>query len=260
MCILFIALHSHDRYPLIIAANRDEFYERPTAAAAFWNDRPDVLAGRDLKEGGTWLGITKTGRIAAVTNFRNPRALKEAAPSRGRLVSAYLCGDERAPQFIEHLRGEAERFNGFNILLGDHKGLWHYSNVGGDAVRLPGGFHGISNHLLNTPWPKVERVRTRLGTLIKESDEPSPDDIFEVLADTSRPDDSMLPDTGVGIEWERILSPLFVASPQYGTRSSTCIFIDAKGAARFIERVYSGAPSRAAARAFEFTIERTGNA
>ena len=260
MCILFIALHSHDRYPVIIAANRDEFYERPTSPAEFWDERPEVLAGRDLKEGGTWLGITKTGRIAAVTNFRNPRTLKEEAPSRGMLVSEYLCADESAPRFIEHLRGEAERFNGFNIVLGDYEGLWYYSNVGDEAVRLPEGLHGISNHLLNTPWPKVLRARTRLGTLMKESDDPSPDDIFEVLADTSRPDDSLLPDTGVGIEWERILSPLFVVSPHYGTRSSTCIFVDMKGSARFIERVYNGTPSCFTTRAFAFTMEPAGHA
>ena len=260
MCILFIACNAHSRYPLVIAGNRDEFYERPTAPAAFWTDRPDILAGRDLKEGGTWLGVAKAGRIAAITNFRNPRTLKEHAPSRGQLVSRYLMAGESAPHFIESLGNEAGRYNGFNIVLGNHNALWYYSNVSGRAEKLPPGIHGISNHFLNTPWPKVERARTRLGSLLKERNDPSPDDVFEVLADTTRPDDSELPDTGVGIEWERILSPLFVRSPHYGTRSSTCIFIDTRGAVRFTERTYNNTPSHAATRMFEFTIEEARNA
>jgi len=254
MCVLFIALNAHPRCPLIIAVARDEFYERPTEAAAFWNDYPHILAGRDLKGGGTWLGITRTGRFATVTNFRDLGRVKPDGPSRGGLVSAYLASRDAPDAYLTALRPQGGLYSGFNIVLGDPRGLWYFSNISEEMIRIPDGIHGISNHLLDTPWPKVERAKDRLGALVKHNGDPSPDAFFKALADTSRPDDSRLPDTGVGIEWERILSSLFVMSPQYGTRSSTFISVDRSGGVVFVERVYHGNPSRHTSRAFAFTL------
>ncbi|MDZ7697651.1 MAG: NRDE family protein [Deltaproteobacteria bacterium] len=152
-----MALESHPTYKLILAANRDEFYERPTAPLAFWNDAPDVLGGRDLLSGGTWLGITRKGRIAAVTNFRDPASEKPHAPSRGDLVKDYLVGSDPPSTYLTRLDAVSDRYNGFNLLVGTIDHMFWYSNRDGRIVRLSPGVHGICNHLLNTPWPKVDR-------------------------------------------------------------------------------------------------------
>ncbi|MBW2600214.1 MAG: NRDE family protein, partial [Deltaproteobacteria bacterium] len=225
-------------------ANRDEFYERPTAQASFREEFPDMLAGRDLKDGGTWLGITKTGRIAAITNFRDIHNLKDDAPSRGNLVSGFLRGGENPGEYIQNMRRVSDRYNGFNLILGDRSGLFYVSNAGGVFHEISSGVHGLSNHLLNTPWPKVEQGKKLLGSLISKTINPSPDEIFHILADTSRPDDEHLPDTGIGLEWERLLSPIFIQSEIYGTRSSTIIFVDREDNVTFIERSFISGPDR----------------
>jgi len=241
VCLLFIAYKSHPRYPLILAANRDEFYDRPTKAASFWEERPDLLAGRDLEGGGTWLGITKGGRIAAITNFRDLAALKATAPSRGLLVRDYLLGNVESEEYLRNLKGLAGTYSGFNIVVGQMDGLRYFSNMDGSVLNIREGSHGLSNHFLDTPWPKVERGKELLGRVLSESEEPSFEAIFDVLADRLRPDDSMLPDTGIGLEWERVLSPIFVETDGYGTRSSTIILMRYDGDTTFVERVFDGA-------------------
>jgi len=242
MCLILFSYRSHPLYPLILAANRDEFYERLTAQASFREEKPDMLAGRDLKEGGTWLGITKTGKVAAITNFRDLQNLKDGVPSRGNLVSEFLHGGENPWEYIQNVRQSSDRYNGFNLILGDRNGLFCFSNVGGVFHEISPGIHGLSNHLLDTPWPKVERGRKLLGRLISKPENPPPDEIFHILADTSTPDDRHLPDTEIGLEWERILSSIFIQSEIYGTRSSSVILIDRENNVTFIERSFIAGP------------------
>ncbi|MCX5839439.1 MAG: NRDE family protein [Deltaproteobacteria bacterium] len=240
MCLILFAWKMHENFPLVLAANRDEFYERPSAAAAFWEDAPDLLAGRDLREGGTWLGITRAGRFAALTNYRDPESLKIGAPSRGGLTSNYLRGRDIPEAYLNRIRHDADRFNGFSLLVGDPAGLFYFSNRGA-LQRLKPGIYGLSNRLLDTPWPKVERGKTALLALLKQKKDLLPEALFALLTNRTRPPDDRLPDTGVGLTWERILSPLFIESPVYGTRSSTVLLIDRRGSVTFAERVFNGA-------------------
>jgi len=254
MCLILFSYRTHPVYPLILAANRDEFYERPTAQASFREENPDMLAGKDLKDGGTWLGITKTGRVAAITNFRDIRNLKDGAPSRGSLVSEFLSGNEDPVEYIQNIRQISDRYNGFNLILGDRSGFFCFSNAGGVFHEISPGIHGLSNHLLDTSWPKVERGRELLDSLISKTRNPAPNEIFHILADTSRPDDEYLPDTGIGLEWERLLSSIFIQSDIYGTRSSTIIFVDRENNVTFIERTFISGPGNYKTAEFKFQM------
>ncbi len=241
MCLLAIAIEQHPDYPVIIAANRDEFYSRPTAPLDYWEDQPNILAGRDLQGMGTWLGVAKTGRIGAITNYRDPKSLNRQSkgPSRGTLIREFLEGADPPETYIDRIRSHKNIYNGFNLIVGELDELWWYSNVTDDSRKLSPGIHGISNHLLNTPWPKVEKIKTALNLILKENSYIEPDRIFEKLADRKRPPDHDLPDTGVGLEWERILSPIFITSDIYGTRASSIIFIDRSWHVTFYERTFS---------------------
>ena len=253
MCLILLSYKQHPVYPLVFAANRDEFYDRPSAPASFWEDRPDLLAGRDLREGGTWLGITRGGRMAALTNYSDPASVKLQAPSRGWLVKDYLYGREGADIYLKKLGKHADQYNGFSVILGDPFHLYYFSNRNG-TIELTPGLYGLSNALLNTPWPKVERGKQRLGALLSQTDDPPPEDLFSILEDQARPEDGQLPDTGIGLEWERILSPLFIESPAYGTRCSTVLLIDRQGVVTFVERVFNdGSEPRLTSR-FDFRI------
>jgi len=254
MCLILLAYDAHPLYRLILAANRDEFFSRPTAPAAFRDDSPQVLAGRDLKEGGTWLGLTRTGRIAAITNYRDPRSERKDAPSRGWLVSRFLAGSMPVEEYLAHLTGEKAAYNGFNLILGDMKRLCWFSNRGGDPQSLQPGIHGLSNHLIDTPWPKVTRGKYALERLVAQGKHIEADALFAILADRSIAPDNLIPDTGVGIELERVLSPIFISAPAYGTRSSTIILIDRQGEVTFIEKTYNGNPDETTCSAWSFRI------
>jgi uncharacterized protein with NRDE domain len=253
MCLILFAWKTHENFPLILAANRDEFYERPSAPAAFWEDAPDLLAGRDLQERGTWLGITRKGRLAALTNYRDPSSLKIGAPSRGRLVSDYLRGRDTPEDYLHRIAPDADCYNGFNLIVGDPDDLFCFSNRGA-RERLEPGIYGLSNRLLDTPWPKIEWGKMALMDLLTEKQGPSPETLFGLLADRNRPPDDRLPDTGVGLEWEKILSPCFIESPVYGTRSSTVLLIDRKGDVTFVERVFNGSSDLRMTMRFDFRI------
>ncbi|MDD2335082.1 MAG: NRDE family protein [Geobacteraceae bacterium] len=255
MCLIFLAHRVHPRYPLILAANRDEFYQRPTVPAAFWETKPQLLAGRDLKSGGTWLGISRTGRIAALSNYRDPNSVRENAPSRGDLVTDFLLGDMPPAEYLALLRERSHDYNGFNIIFGDLKNLFFYSNRGEVPPLLQPGIHGLSNHLLDTPWPKVTQGKKTLAEILALGKEPDVEEIFTLLADHSLPDDSLLPDTGVGLETERLLAPLFITGPTYGTRSSSILLINHDTEVTFVERTYNGTPGSGSTRTFHFTIE-----
>jgi len=239
MCTVLLAYQAHPRYRLILAANRDEFYQRPTAAAGYWGDAAKIFAGRDLVHGGSWLGVTTTGRIAALTNYRQAEQPGRHGLSRGHLVSEYLGGETAAQLYLAELRDKARAYRGYNLLLGDADRLYCYSNKNDDMVSIAPGIHGLSNHLLNTPWPKVERGKEALCRLLAAGDF-SLEDLFAILADRTRAPDAELPDTGVGLELERALSSIFIAGERYGTRSSSILLVDRERRATFVERSFDG--------------------
>jgi uncharacterized protein with NRDE domain len=218
---------------LIVAANRDEFHHRPTAPLAFWPDAPGVLAGRDLQSGGTWLGTTRDGRFAALTNYRDPSRQRDDARSRGHLVSGFLAGDEDVHRYAARVQREGRTCNGFNLLLYDGASLLWVGHQPASEVsvgELSPGVHALSNHLPGTPWPKLLRARTGFtGALEQQSAQPALfDRLFRVLSDETPADDADLPDTGVGLEWERRLSPVFIRGDAYGTCSSAVLELTAQ--------------------------------
>ncbi len=254
MCLILIAYRLHPGYEIIVAANRDEFYNRPTQPAEFWADHPDVLAGRDLQAGGTWLGVSRSGRFAAVTNYREAKIEKAGAPSRGQLIRDFLISNTSPESYLEKLQFTGAQYNGFNVVFGDANELFYFSNRSELSQRLSPGVHGLSNHTLNTPWPKVEKGKKRFTEILAEK-EMQAEKIFELLRDTSKPDDALLPDTGVGAELERTLSPIFISSPRYGTRSSTILLMDKKKAVTFIERNFEDQQVKTVR--YEFEIENS---
>lgn len=257
MCLLFYCQDVHKEYPFILLANRDEFYERPTRSAGFWPGDPEVLGGRDRRRGGTWLGITRSGRWAALTNFREPPQ-GEFDRSRGDILRDYLTGDSGARDFAVKLQGIESEFDGFNLLFGDrHESLW-LSNRGESLRTLGPGIYGLSNHLLETPWPKVRNGKRRLRAQLQNV--PVKDRLFEPLTDRTVYDNE-LPDTGLGPELERMLSSAFIASDRYGTRSSTLVMVNRAGEAYFEERTYDnrtggpGQPDEYCSKIFNFRLD-----
>ncbi|MFA5517391.1 MAG: NRDE family protein [Desulfuromonadales bacterium] len=237
MCLILFSWRQRADYPLVLAANRDEFYDRPTAPAAFWPETPQLLAGRDLVGGGAWLGMTRGGRLAAITNFRAPDEKRPGAPSRGRLVRDFLAGDLPVTDFLRQLDRRAGDYSGFNLLVGDGRQLGYYASRTRQGRILPPGLYGLSNHLLDTPWPKVTTGKAALAKVLG-APEIDPQALFALLADPARARDDLLPDTGIGRDWERLLSSRFIAGATYGTRASTLLLIDAAKRATFLERTF----------------------
>jgi uncharacterized protein with NRDE domain len=249
MCLIAIAWRAHADFPLVVAANRDEWRDRPAAPAHWWPDHPGLLAGRDLQAGGTWMGITREGRFAAVTNFRDPSDRRSTALSRGALVTEFLLGDETPAAFLAGLADRAGQYNGFNLLVSDGESLLYFGSREGEVRAVEPGVHALSNHLLDEPWPKVQRARAALRDSPGDGDEP----LFAMLSDTTPAPDHQLPDTGVGIERERMLSPILITGADYGTRASTVLRAGVREA-RFEERTRdaTGAATNRAVFAFGF--------
>lgn len=204
---------------------------------AYWQDAPNILAGSDLAGGGTWCGITGDGCFAAVTNYRDPRDVRDDSPSRGLLVSEFLRGPKPPRTYLADLSSEAHRYNGFSLLVGDADDLFYFCNRENVARELEPGLYGLSNHLLDEPWPKVERAKRGLADLLI-ADTIDTSHLLELLADGRRPRDAALPSTGVSRDWERVLSPIFISSPMYGTRSSTALLVAYDGRVSVTERGY----------------------
>ncbi len=238
MCILFIAIKQHKDYPLIILANRDEFQQRPTTSARFWEEYSELLAGRDLQDGGTWLGLTKKGRISALTNYRDIPLYKEGRKSRGLLVRDYLTSNTTSAAYLDLLVETKDTYNPYNILIGNPNELYVYNNVSNEISKLQEGFHGLSNAYLNSPWPKISRGIDGLKNYILNS-KLSKDDLFSIMKDETKAPDSMLPNTGVGLEKERFLSSIFIQDQIYGTRSTAIILYHRQNAVSFYERTYN---------------------
>ena len=233
MCLIVVGWRVRPGYPLIVAANRDEFHARPTAAAARWADAPYVVAGRDLDAGGTWLGVTDDGRFAAVTNVREP-GKPPGNLSRGCLTRDFLSGKAPPRTFATDLPGEA--YSGFNLLVADESSLWYRSNRDGAARELAPGVYGVSNHLLDTPWPKLTSAKRRFSEAIQGL--PDESALLSLLADDEIVPDEALPATGVSLTWERLLSAVFVRSPDYGTRASTLVVRRSDGSGILHERSF----------------------
>jgi uncharacterized protein with NRDE domain len=258
MCLILFANNVHRDYALVLGANRDESYARPTAPAAFWKDNPRIYGGRDLEQGGTWLGITRDGAFGAVTNYRGGGA-KDSARSRGELVASYLRRQQRPADYLAQVRLEADDYNGFNLLAGNLTELHFLSNRSDQGGIVVPGVHGLSNHLLDTPWPKVERGRKRLTELMESRSQELIDGLFELLGERSFAADDALPETGVGLTRERVLSPAFIISPAYGTRSSTVLLVDSRGDVSFVERSFGDGGGQLGTTTASFTLDRALN-
>lgn len=231
MCLIVVGWRAHADYPLVVAANRDEFYARPTADAAPWPEAPTVFAGIDLEAGGTWLGITRNGRFAAVTNVREPDMAKGRF-SRGMLTRDFLLSGQAASDFAQSIDGRD--YSGFNLLLSDGEALVYCSNRDSEPRLLPPGVYGLSNHRLDSPWPKLLTARQRFAAALPAL--PDESALCALLADDAIVADSELPQTGVSLEWERRLSAIFVKSENYGTRASTIAWQRRDGAVHLHEQ------------------------
>lgn len=254
MCLIVFAWKVHPDYPLVVAANRDEFRHRPAQAAHWWDDTPGVLAGRDLEAGGTWMGVTRQGRFAALTNRRDPARRSAAAPSRGTLVLRALT-DARAPvETLAELAADSGRYAGFNLLAGDGDSLAVHDNDSGEVRPLAPGLYGLSNARLDTPWPKLTLARARLAEALAAMPDPEP--VLALLRDDIPAPDHLLPDTGVGLEAERRLSPIFLRDSHYGTRSSAMILFGADGRASLREWTWDARGECVGEAGQDFRIER----
>lgn len=238
MCILFIAVNQHQDYPLIIAANRDEFHARETQFGHWWQTTPPVLAGKDCVAGGSWMGITQEGKIAALTNIRDPGKINDNAASRGELVVNYLTGDESDQTYLDGLKHSREDYNGYNLLFGHWNKLQVYNNHLDKTVDLTSGVYGLSNAELNSPWPKTTKGMKALAEYCHAPHPIEEDALFAILHDDIKAEDKDLPQTGVPYHWEKLLSSTFIITPDYGTRTSTLLLIDIAGQVTWKERYF----------------------
>jgi uncharacterized protein with NRDE domain len=253
VCLIAIAWQARRDMPLVVAANRDEWRERPAKAAHWWPERPELLAGRDLQAGGTWMGVTRGGRFAAVTNFRDPSDKRSTARSRGTLITEFLLSRETPARFLSNLSARASEYNGFNLIVGDGASLFYFGSREGQPRAIEPGVHAISNHVLDEPWPKVVAAQVAMDEALADRDPMGA--LFTLLSDPRRAADEDLPKTGVGIEWERRLSAALITGADYGTRASTVVAVTSNGEVMFEERTRAadGAVTQAVREAF--TIE-----
>lgn len=256
MCLILIAYQSHPRYPLVVVANRDEFYQRPTREAAFWPEDSRLIAGKDLEAGGTWLGVHRHGRFAAITNHRSTTEPPTAVRSRGHLPVDFLCGDMDAGNYAKALLEHGGEYAGFNLLLLDASGLHYCSNVSGQLRSLPAGIYGLSNAQLDTSWPKVELGRDKIRELLAR-DQLDLEELAGALAGREYAPDHLLPETGVGREAERWLSAQFIHSDDYGTRATTSITVGQQGEVDFMEQSFGAQGSYLGQWREQFSLETT---
>lgn len=222
MCLIAFAYRCSEQYPLVLVANRDEYHARPARAAGFWPEHPQLLAGRDLQAGGTWLGLTRGGRLAAITNFRDPARTAPAPRSRGELTLDFLLGGQSPREYIDAIAPRQSEYAGYNLLLGDGEELWYASNAGGGAQRLEPGIYGLSNALLDTPWPKLELARQGLRDALEHA--MSHDELAATIADRREASDASLALQGLDGEMEKRFSAQFIVNPTYGTRACTSLW------------------------------------
>lgn len=255
MCLILLVWRVHPEYPCVLAANRDEFHGRATAAADWWPERPALLAGRDLEAGGTWLGVTRTGRLAALTNYRDPRLVRDGVPSRGSLVTQFLESGHSVADYLAHLRRVGAAYNPFNIIFSDGAHLGIFESVRGEGRELGAGVYGLSNHLLDTPWPKVRIAKSRLTEALTHLHDEAA--VMSLLRDDQPAPDEELPQTGLTLEWERLVSSAFVRAGDYGTRCSTLLRIDRAGRVAFDEWSWDRDGRESGRKSFQFQVQST---
>ena len=234
MCLIVFAWRPGHPQPLVVAANRDEFYARPSLPLAQWPETPQVYAGRDLEAGGTWLGVGANGRFAALTNIRDPQQ-PPGRRSRGELVARFLTGEVSIDDYLSDVVARSSEYGGFNLLVGNANELWHFNARESEPVMLPAGVHGLSNARLDTPWPKLLKAKAALSEVL---DDPQPQALLALLSDSQPAPVAELPDTGVGLATETLLSSVFIASQSYGTRASTALIVQADGTRHLVERSF----------------------
>ncbi|WP_300628789.1 NRDE family protein [Pseudomonas sp.] len=234
MCLIVFAWRPGHAHPLVVASNRDEFYARPSLPLAQWPDAPHVYAGRDQEAGGTWLGVNADGRFAALTNIRDPHQ-SPSRKSRGELVARFLSGSLPIDDYLAQVNGRSIEYAGFNLLVGTPDQLWHYNANDTEPTRLKAGIYGLSNAGLDTPWPKLLKAKAAFAEIL---DDPQPQTLLQMLSDPQTAPFAELPDTGVGLATESLLSSVFIASPSYGTRASTALIVNADGTRRMVERSF----------------------
>jgi len=237
MCLIIFSFKESEEKPLVVCANRDEFYSRQTTSLDIWTDKPDIIAGRDLKAGGTWMGINKkTGKFAAITNYRDLKLVKENVKSRGDIVSNFLENGSLLSEFIETLKKEKDQYNGYNLIFGNKDSLFYYSNINDNLKEIEPGLHGVSNHFLDTPWPKLVKAKQIFKKNFYSNN--LKNKCFNLLSDKEFFPEKDLPETGMGLEWEKLLSPIFIKSDIYGTRSSSFIAFHENGNIDISEKAY----------------------
>ncbi|HET6655563.1 MAG TPA: NRDE family protein [Gammaproteobacteria bacterium] len=255
MCLIAIAWKTDADWPLVLVGNRDEFHARATDPASFWRGAPDVIGGRDLAAGGSWLGVRANGRFAAVTNYRDRIDPPPEARSRGHLVGDFLRGEMAPAVFMADVAAEADCYAGFNLFVGDRGTLMYFSNRGGQPRQLAPGRYALSNAALDTPWPKVQRMRDAFAQQLDEQPPPDPEALLAVLNDRTPAPDADLPDTGLPRDRERLLSAPFVVSPSYGTRASSVVIVRADGRTSFTERGFDPSGGILETRQFVFRVD-----
>ena len=234
MCLVVFAWRPESRQPLLLLSNRDEVHARPSAALAQWSDRPEVYAGRDLEAGGTWLGITEQGRFATLTNIRD-MSLPLGAQSRGALVTDYLVAQKTPQAYLQEVASQVNQYSGFNLLAGDRQSIWYLSSTEPRPTRLTEGVYALCNASLDTPWPKLVRIRSTFAENLDATDQA----LFALMQNELRADDDQLPDTGVGLAMERMLSSIFIRGDRYGTRATSLLRSFADGTMSLAERSYA---------------------
>lgn len=260
MCLILFSFHQHPLYKFILTANRDEFYARKTEAASYWPDHKNIIGGRDLEaireDGtcGTWMGMTTTGKIAMITNYRDFKNLKPTAPSRGHLVSDYLIWDVNPKAYFQMLEKNKNEYNGFNLIIGDANNLMYFCNYKEGAEKILPGTYGLSNHLLETPWPKLELAKSKMKYILYKSTI-DPEELLEMMRDESQASDNLLPETGISLAKEKALSSMFIKTNGYGTRSTTVVLVKHSGETVFAERTYNLNDFSFETRRFEFKID-----
>jgi uncharacterized protein with NRDE domain len=263
MCLILFSFHQHPTYKFILAANRDEFYARKTEPASFWPNHTYILGGRDVEairqDGtcGTWMAMTTSGKIAMITNYRDFKNLKTIAPSRGHLVTDFLIRDIDAESYLGEIESVKNNYNGFNVILGNVNNLFYLSNYRNGIDHLSAGFYGLSNHLLESPWPKVVLAKSKLESILKKSII-DPQELFEIMRDESHAPDDNLPNTGIGLDRERALSAMFIKTDGYGSRCSTVVLVTHSGEVIFSERTYNPSNFNFSTKTFEFDIKANG--
>jgi len=253
MCILFVAVNQHKDYPLIIAANRDEFFNRETSESHIWDPEHGIIAGKDLQAGGTWMGINKHGYVASLTNIRDPKRVSANVVTRGELVSHYLQYPESG--YRQTLSTNKSHYNGYNLLFGKWNNLSVYNNHLDQLQHLVDGYYGLSNASLNSPWPKINKGVSKLQDYCQSGHSINPEVLFTLLLDTSPAADEDLPKTGIPIDWERRLSSIFILGDEYGTRSSTVLKVDKQQNVQWYERTYDNTARCTSSQFFHFSID-----